>query len=97
MNSRTPLPKRTIAAYCTAITVLSLFLIFYVWQFTIIVEKKSLIRDLKDQNLELERKLASLEQNYHQLSSVARIEKIAKDKLHMVYPEKIQFITIPSK
>ena len=92
MKKTNPLPRKSLALYSFAIVLLSGFLILYLWQFAIIVEKKDSIKKLRAQNLELESKLSQLDNIHDQLSSVVRIEKIAKEKLMMVYPEKIRFV-----
>lgn len=93
-RARNTIPRKSLAFYSMFILVLCGFLILYVWQFTIIVEKKDSIKKLMKKNQELSRKLSQLSLTYDQLSSVSRIEKIAKEKLKMVYPETISFINI---
>lgn len=73
---------------------LSALMIIYIWQSTVIVEKKYRIENLLKQKNELEKRISQLEITYNELSAVNRIEKIAKEKLKMVYPEKINFLLL---
>ena len=81
--------------YSSFVFILSFLLLAYIWQFTIIVEKKFMLSKLKKEKLELQKRLSQLELVYNKLSSVSRVEKIAKTKLNMVYPKKIHFLVIP--
>jgi len=86
--------KKTVIFYSVTILILSAILIAYIWQFTLITEKKFNIEKLEKHKLELQKQISQLELVYNRLSAVSRIERIAKNKLHMVYPSNVDTLVI---
>jgi len=86
--------KKTVVFYGVTILLMSAILIAYIWQFTLITEKKFSIEKLEKQKLELQKQISQLELVYNRLSAVGRIESIAKNKLHMIYPSNVDTIVI---
>ncbi|MDD2716014.1 MAG: FtsL-like putative cell division protein [Candidatus Wallbacteria bacterium] len=89
--------RKSISVYITGLILFSFLLLLYIWEGTIAVEKNFQYKNCQKENLELQKRLSQLEIKYNKESSVSNIEKIAKERLQMVYPEKIQFIVRPPK
>lgn len=88
--------RRMVRLYMTAILLLSLMFILYIWQSTKIVEIRLRIQELERRTETLDTNNAVLRADISRLQSLSRIEKVAKTELGMVVPKRLCYIPMPA-
>lgn len=82
--------------YMTAILLLSLMFILYIWQSTKMVEIRLRLQEIDRKIETLDTNNAVLRADISRLQSLSRIEKVAKTELGMVVPKRLCYIPMPS-
>ena len=88
--------RRMVRLYMTAILLLSLMFILYIWQSTKMVEIRLRLQELDRKIETLDTNNAVLRADISRLQSLNRIEKVAKTELGMVVPKRLIYIPMPS-
>lgn len=73
---------------------LSVFLFFYVWQHMQVVKLSYEVQSLKTQKQELTNQYYYLKYRMHEVNSLSRVEKIAREQLGMVTPKSDQIVIL---
>lgn len=94
-SSVTERRRHIIRLYLTAMLLLSMMLTVYVWQSTKMVEIKLRIKRTEKNIYNIKSSNTNLMSDISKLQSISRIEKIARDELGMVVPEKLYYINMP--
>jgi cell division protein FtsL len=73
---------------------LSLFLFFYVWQHMQVVKLSYDVQSLKTQKQQLTNEYYYLKYKMHEVNSLSRVEKVAREQLGMVTPKSDQIVIL---
>jgi cell division protein FtsL len=73
---------------------LSLFLFFYVWQHMQVVKLSYEVQSLKTEKQQLTNEYYYLEYRMHDVNSLSRVEKVAREQLGMVTPKSDQIVIL---
>ncbi|HTC19239.1 MAG TPA: cell division protein FtsL [bacterium] len=76
------------------VLVLSLFLFFYVWQHMQVVKLSYEVQSLKTQKQQLTNQYYYLKYRMHEVNSLSRVEKVAREQLGMVTPKSDQIVIL---
>ncbi len=73
---------------------LSLFLFFYVWQHMQVVKLSYEVQSLKTEKQQLTNQYYYLKYQMHEVNSLSRVEKVAREQLGMVTPKSDQIVIL---
>lgn len=85
---------RRIFFYLLIAALVSTMVLTYIWTFVKMAEARLVIRELRQENLALTKELDGLQARVAHLSSTVRIEQLARDRLDMRLPMRVEFLSI---
>ncbi|MFW6287802.1 MAG: hypothetical protein ACOC2J_03525 [bacterium] len=92
INKNLPLVK--VATFVLLVLVIGIILVLYICQFVQIAQLNYQFGDLEDNLREIKDDTHLLQLKLAQETSMAKIEKIAKTRLNMVEPDKVEYLVL---
>ncbi|MDD2485606.1 MAG: cell division protein FtsL [bacterium] len=89
-----PLDTRAAFAYMTILLLISLPAFIYLYQNACITQKGYQVQKLEERLTDLSLERERLQLKLDELSAPERVENMAQSRLNMIYPERVEFITI---